>query len=1413
MAGLGTLILESENIAGCSSATVRDYVKRVLTSEIKDISRYALIPHMVVVTLENVVQDFGAAESAVSVCPLVGKSVCVRLAESGSALVVSGMEQFPLPWECLIDYLEVCFADGRHCVSYCTVWPDSDYALVDFLTDEWAVRKKVLDAVPHFPMGEENVGCRMSFEPYYINFHDVLFQDLGLGKEVPPYVEESGMVPSLVENVDPEKDVDGLSTHAPAPDACRAEWDGRGNDIYEDKGNDIQLDVLTWNEEVTVAHASTEENDQNDDDVHHQRVNVEHNDRDVHHQRVNVEHNDGDVHHVNVEHNDGDVHHQRANVAHEDGSHDVTSPHDHTSAVPSAVRGDTGQTWAVSVEGTSVRKETGDKRVPTSRPSTARSRKSSFSLGHFSREVTVVGIKTQQGNDGSLQRQTGLRSDTFQGCGRRGLLYRSLATPLDCRQLAEEQTSLERKLLAREKEKEQLNQIPECCNLSKEFALPKLHMKVLERKCKSTKECSMHFDSDNRKVVLVGTPEGVQKCERELDERKENIEERFVQLSPNMSQILRQEMGKAFLNEHLAELCWELREYALYVAEDDKHRLDAAVASLKDRLHHRLVEKYIGDIPGQTQNVIASQVQALFKLLVVVEPRHHSFIIEGVKDDVEMARIRLTDLLREHALFERTFEVEGEKAEYFDTFLRNQVMKVPSDVQAFEPVYDRGTFRVKYKGKLDNVRQVLQERRILEERVTVRKFSIGKEFSKRKEDVPLILAHLDDDDFRSILKTLERKHRSILKCEKKFQSQRLEENVEQAERKDAPALTGTSLVAQAGDNCEVLIKAHGNILKEQSDVLVCVEGENFDMSKTTVAQAFRKVSPLMEGELHSARNARDAASSDVIVTQNTCDDLPCRAVVHVALTRWNQDTSPRHFAQVLQQALRVSGTPEVTSIAFPPMGCGRAFSFPPAQEARIVLATMKEVLRGTDVKSLTRISLMASNRQLYSEYKRLITDFFPLKSTSHEENVKQERSNKENSWLFECTDGLTDAEITVLLQGQRSNVLVTHLKQKIQEIFLHVEQFNDKLMEDWPTCTLDNISAEASRAKVWLSRPSFKTSCFLLKGKKKSVTEVLVFIKAQSRRLAVHLPRRRIQDAPNRDTTEFVSYALSCDELFPSYWSLNSPAKVLEIKESYDPDLHEKIVDVDQQTFDCIAKLVADTWDATRFGIGSDAKRLKELNCSQLRVLKVQRIENPALFDRYHLHRIEILRRTEKNGQLYPKLESVSPFQTQPETMRLDQFLAKELLREINEHYFFHGTHAGTAGAVAKQGLDPRIANPGAMAGRGVYLAEKSTKSDQYADPRNQRTPLGTPLTLLLVRVALGNVFHVDRSHPSLQSRHGNKLLGPPCTNCQSDEPCNCKKPRYDSVLVEDTSFLFREFVVYDRAHCYPEYIVTYVRE
>jgi hypothetical protein len=136
-----------------------------------------------------------------------------------------------------------------------------------------------------------------------------------------------------------------------------------------------------------------------------------------------------------------------------------------------------------------------------------------------------------------------------------------------------------------------------------------------------------------------------------------------------------------------------------------------------------------------------------------------------------------------------------------------------------------------------------------------------------------------------------------------------------------------------------------------------------------------------------------------------------------------------------------------------------------------------------------------------------------------------------------------------------------------------------------------------------------------------------------------------------------------------------------------------------------------------------------------------------------------------------------------------------DLDASINEVYLWHGTSARAALSIAQDDFDIDLAGKGrgTMYGPGAYLAESCTKADEYARDEPGGYYEGV-FAVLLCRVCMGKYFYTEERDESA----GEKV--------QSGE--------YDSTLGDRAKAVgtFRELVVYDNDHLYPEYIILYTR-
>ncbi|XP_060577021.1 protein mono-ADP-ribosyltransferase PARP14-like isoform X2 [Ruditapes philippinarum] len=290
--------------------------------------------------------------------------------------------------------------------------------------------------------------------------------------------------------------------------------------------------------------------------------------------------------------------------------------------------------------------------------------------------------------------------------------------------------------------------------------------------------------------------------------------------------------------------------------------------------------------------------------------------------------------------------------------------------------------------------------------------------------------------------------------------------------------------------------------------------------------------------------------------------------------------------------------------------------------------------------------------------------------------------------------------------------------------------------------------------------------------------------------------------APPKGTKDWFKHQYKTNPRSPGYWTEFTDNKTLKDWRLDCDDVRPKRILVDQQTFDAVKKVALETWQKQHVGQGRDAKGLDSLNYSNIRITKVERIENCELFEKYALKRQDLFHQASKQGEFtrLDKVKGSSGKIMTTSSIPKDSALSRDIHLEINEHYMFHGTLESVVDTIIKQGLDCRLGGASAMFGQGVYAAESSTKSDQYADPKTNRT--SGEKKMFLIRMCLGKMYVVNQ--PKAFARA-------PCMQCYMDK-CSCTDNSFFDSVVGDGGWNFREFVVYDRTQVYPEYLISYVR-
>mmetsp|Transcript_88205 Transcript_88205/g.175196 ORF Transcript_88205/g.175196 Transcript_88205/m.175196 type:complete len:855 (-) Transcript_88205:175-2739(-) len=137
--------------------------------------------------------------------------------------------------------------------------------------------------------------------------------------------------------------------------------------------------------------------------------------------------------------------------------------------------------------------------------------------------------------------------------------------------------------------------------------------------------------------------------------------------------------------------------------------------------------------------------------------------------------------------------------------------------------------------------------------------------------------------------------------------------------------------------------------------------------------------------------------------------------------------------------------------------------------------------------------------------------------------------------------------------------------------------------------------------------------------------------------------------------------------------------------------------------------------------------------------------------------------------------------------------LGMPLADDLNEQWLFHGTSEGAAMGITEGDFLINLAgsNAGTLYGRGVYLAESCTKSDEYSQENEEGLRC-----LLVCRATLGNVLYNDQK------------------KCDPAFIHSCVAGPYQALLGDREKIrgTFREIIVYDEDQVYPEFILLYRR-
>lgn len=255
---------------------------------------------------------------------------------------------------------------------------------------------------------------------------------------------------------------------------------------------------------------------------------------------------------------------------------------------------------------------------------------------------------------------------------------------------------------------------------------------------------------------------------------------------------------------------------------------------------------------------------------------------------------------------------------------------------------------------------------------------------------------------------------------------------------------------------------------------------------------------------------------------------------------------------------------------------------------------------------------------------------------------------------------------------------------------------------------------------------------------------------------------------------------LDVTTLCPSMWSGTRFPRYWKIPEVLNGKTAQQVMACDQEEIEGLQDML----DATFKRILTRDRRYEYQVSSneempyRLEVVHAFRSENAPLW-----HRLQESKRLIPGG--------IEPFPVK--THGSGKVIGKRL--DQHEAYLYHGTNPSSSMSILKSGfsLDQAGKSTGTMFGYGVYLAECSSKSDEYATDDGGGTYPGLR-ALLVCRCLVGNP----------------KVVTDPGDHVQT-----AKQEGYNCVVGDRESKVgtYRETIFHDEAQIYPEFTVIYRRQ
>ncbi|XP_076447140.1 uncharacterized protein LOC143284319 [Babylonia areolata] len=954
---------------------------------------------------------------------------------------------------------------------------------------------------------------------------------------------------------------------------------------------------------------------------------------------------------------------------------------------------------------------------------------------------------------------------------------------------------------------------------------------LLKELFSNTASCKVMIEEKAGTVVFEGTPEAVEETHRCFQEQLDVTVEDRRDFSKTMTSIFRSPLGQLYLHDvTAAHNGCKLHVGTTFLLCAGRARNDVKGCLTEIESDVRTEPLKVSNFSNQDLERLRRQVEEEYLArLIFRDASEGEILLEGLGRDVDLARGFLLRQVDDFQKDTHIFLIKGQaRSKCFKNCFASQLSEVKAIIRQ-----NRGSIDERFENdRLMLTYQIRQGKlKEIQMRLNIIKGSIWTDTVDLKEEFPdvadqwLLLKGFKKTAVKEFQASFERivKERCYMEIDitsKRWGNVARPQQLGTGGRRRGDSAPGQKLnpllnlfftgrLTAAPFHRSVIIRntlvtvMSGDISTVTADVLVSpISAKELDMTKTAVGKALiKRFGPEVQEDL--TRLTLGSHHSDVIESPLPPHHQPVCTLYHVLLQRWSAPTVEENIKTLVQTCLALAEENHCTSIAFPLLGCGRKFklAFSVVRDAMIdgTRAALVKASTGTSLQKLTFVIHTTREAQSFAQQLEVLT---PVASEQQEMTSELQESG---DWLLEkLASSMPKAEemsgtlLMAHLFGPSRDINATaraRLVQELRQTFLYEDSIEHAGLLQLPQHATAEIRAAAQVDSVIITRPPTGGSCLRLKGEHQAVSKLKEVIQGKLLQ-CLQLPMASPSSShPSPLLGRHSSYHL------PAYWSVAANPTLLEeaVQNRY------KLVEVSEGERTAIENLVRGTWQPDLVAAGTDAAGLRHRSID---VIKVQRVENPSLYENYHNRRTSLQRETSESGQPCKPVGSI-PVSSGPvlstALMTTGNPLFRELHLDVNEHYLFHGTQAQNLQAILKYGPDARLASAGGMLGSGIYFAESFTKSDRYADDRNRRT--AGEKKVLLMRVLLGNPFINNAVKPT-------RYLRPPCRVCKDDKCRGMHGGFFDSVIDDClTCRAFRELIVYESALCYPEYAITYLRQ